>query len=127
MVKFPVCEPRTLGNSESSPPNSTGGVLLQNSERYQFECAFVSRGENDGRGIASFDGFQPAARTEAPAVARTETGKIIFGLGRDQVVAGGKIGREKNVGDFNAHRVATVILGAGIAVSVPEEARERFH
>lgn len=105
---------------------SARGISLQNGERDEFERAFVGRGKNDGRGIAGLNGFQPATRTEAPAVTGPKSGKIKFGAGRDQVVAGFEIGCEKGIGDFNAHRMATVILGARIAVPVPKEARERF-
>ena len=80
-----------------------------------------------GGRIAGLDRFQPTARAEAPAVAGAQSRKIKFEAGCDQVVAGSEIGREKRVGDFNAYRMTSVVLSARVAVSVPEEARERLH
>src|SRR5437016_12953137 len=93
-------------------------VFLQRVKRYHGQRLFVRRGENDRRGGTCLVGLTPRGRAYAPAVTRLETGEVVFGHRRDQVVALRARKLEKLGGHLHADDVQAVIVGAGVAAAV---------
>ena len=100
----------------------SGGVLLEHGKGHDFEGSFVGRGECDRGGDASFKALQPTCGADAPPVACLQAGEIVFWHRRGQVIAGDSAVGEEFFRYFDANRVAALILGAGIAVTVAEKA-----
>lgn len=66
-------------------------------------------------------GLQKSGRTQAPLIARFKPWEVIFGARGAKVVA--EIFRvgQKFIGHNRAHRMAAVILRAGVTVPIPEK------
>lgn len=103
-----------------------GRVLLQQLEGYDLERALVRGGQHHRRADRAFEQFEPAGGAYAPAVARLKAGKLEFGPWRGKVVADEAAVLEELSGDFNAHGVTTVVLGAGVAPAVAKETGHRI-
>ncbi len=71
-------------------------------------------------------GLQKTTRTQAPAVAGLETGKVKLWPRRAQVIADiFRIGQKFGC-HHGADRMAALILGTGIARAIPKEPGQRF-
>ena len=117
------------GRADNDPyswPTLAGGVPQEGGERDELEGAFVGRGKNDRGRFTRLQCFEPPAGTEAPTVTGFESGKIEFGVRRNEVVAGGEIGREKSFRDLDANCMAAVIFRTGVAIPISKEAGERI-
>jgi len=82
--------------------------------------------QDHARGLACLEGFLPARRAQAPAVARLQAGKAEFRQGSRKVIAPGFGKTQKGVAHHRADRVAADILGAGVATAVAEKASQRW-
>ena len=78
-------------------------------------------GKSHGRNRSGQGGLEPTRRTDAPSVARLETGESPVGPGGREVVAGRLRELEEPRGDRCAHRVGPNVLVGGVAAAVAEE------
>jgi hypothetical protein len=78
--------------------------------------------KQDLRRVAGNEGFLPARRAQAPAVARLQPGKSKFGTRRGQVIAARLREHEELRGHDRAYCVRPAILRSGIAAAVAKEA-----
>ena len=100
-------------------------VLREQVERDEIERPLVGGGENDECGDALFVRAQPRVGRHAPAVAGLESGKVVLGRRRAQVVADAPLIFEKLPGHDGADRVTSEVTRAGAAAAVTVEAGER--
>lgn len=101
-------------------------MLLEQGERHDFEGARVGGGKGHWCRDPCEQRFLPTGGAHAPAVAGLQAGEIVVGHRRGEVVAGGAAEGEKLGGDLDAHGVAAVVVGAGVAMAVAEKAGERI-
>ena len=71
-------------------------------------------------------GSQPVAGGHAPAIPRHQTREVVLPHGGAEVVADAALMVEELRSDDCADRVATEIIGAGVAAAVAEETGQRF-
>lgn len=101
-------------------------MFLKEGERHDFEGAGVSGREGYGRGDPGEQRFLPTRGAYAPTVAGLQAGEIVVGHGRREVVAGGAAEGEELGGDLDTDRMATVVVGTGVAMAVAKKTGERI-
>jgi hypothetical protein len=86
----------------------------------------MGRFQINRRGATAIECGFPTRHTNAPAIARFQSGKTPFGHWRDEIVSieDGEI--EKFLGDLNADGVQSKVFWAGAAISVAIKAGERI-
>jgi hypothetical protein len=99
------------------------GVGEEDFEGDDFESGFVSGFEYDGAGCPGALDLEPAGSTDAPAVSGLEAGEAVLRHGCGEIVAeAGRGGEEFFVHDA-ANGVEALVVRAGVAAAVAEEAR----
>ena len=86
----------------------------------------MGRFKHDGCDHAEVMGFFPSAEAEAPVVACLESGEIVFGTGRDQVVTAIARELEELVCHDRAEGVHSPIFPDQVAMAVAHEPRLRI-
>src|SRR5579859_5812970 len=115
----------SAGRSADTRSGQVDGVLLQIGQQAVIQRALLGRAQHDaGRGVG-IQRFLPARRAKAPAVSRLQSRKAELRMWRGQVVAGGLAEGEELSSHDSADRVAAVVLIAGVAAAVAEEAGHR--
>ena len=99
---------------------------LQHFKWNDLERAPMGGGESDRCAHPSRDTFKPARSANTPAVAGFQPRKFELRSRSREVVAAGEAEGEKFLGNLDANGVAPLILGAGVAKAVAEEAGDRF-
>lgn len=66
-------------------------MLLENLQRHDFKRALMRRTQNHRRRFTRLGRFQPTARTQAPSVARLESGKLILRPRRYEIISSRQI------------------------------------
>src|SRR5271165_5595496 len=103
------------------------GETLEIGERAVVEGAFVSSPQDHAGCIARLQRFEPAGRTQAPAVAGPQAGKAELGHRRRKIIAAGFGKLEKLGSHDDADRVAANVFWTGVAATVTKEARLGRH
>jgi len=96
-------------------------VLLQKIQRDDFQRPFMGGRQRNGCRHACGQAFEPARGTQAPPVARLESGKVVLGTRRGKVVTRRPTEFKELGGQFDADGMATLILRAGVAVAIAEK------
>lgn len=118
-------EPGTAGVFDAGR-GLLAGMRFQHLQGYDLKCLFVSGCKIDLGGAALVSGLHEPARAKAPLIARDQTGKIELWAWGAQVVANiGRVGKELSRHD-RTDRMAAMIFGAGVAVTVAKEPGERI-
>ena len=102
------------------------GKAFEIAERAISQRRLVGGAQDHARWVSGFEGFLPALRAQAPAIAGFETGKTDLRYRRRQIVAARFGESEKGVGYHHANRMAAHVLTAGVAAAVPVKARHRL-
>ena len=91
-----------------------------------FNGGNVRRPKGQLRGESRFEGFEPAWQTQAPAVARLQSRKLIFGMRRRQVIACVLRKLEEPRRHHCTDGVHSVIITAGLALPGSKESSQRI-
>ena len=78
----------------------------------------MARRQNHWTGVTRLECFCPASHADAPAVAGRQAREIIFGAGRDQVVAAHRQKVQKWLRDLAANRMQPAILRPRPAITI---------
>lgn len=87
---------------------------------------FGGRFEDDGAGVAGVEGFFPASRANAPAIAGLESGESVKRHRGAEVIAARLAEGEEFFVHFAADRVAAAVLGPHLAFAVAIESGDRI-
>jgi len=90
-------------------------MLLESIERNHVEGSLVARGQHHGCRHAVAMGSQPVGRSDAPAIARYEAGKVVLRHGSAEVVADATLMIEELLGHHRADGVAAMVPLVGLA------------
>jgi hypothetical protein len=93
-------------------------VGFQRIQIHEFQHRDVTRLQHNRTGLAGFKGLRPTPHADAPTVAGRQAGKIIFGAGRDEVVALLLQIIQKRLGDLAADRVQSTIFRSGATITI---------
>ena len=94
-------------------------------QRYDIQRPFMRSLQTDLGGASLVMGLQKSSRAQAPLVAGLQAGKTKLGMGGAQVIADiFRVGQEFR-GHQRADRVAAMVLGAGVAMTVAKIAGRR--
>jgi hypothetical protein len=98
-------------------------MFTQRLERYDFEGAFVRRGQyNEGRGAVVVSA-KPVPRGNTPPVAGHQSGETVLRNGRAEVITNGPLVLEKFCGHYGTNGVTAQVFGTGRTAPVTVEAR----
>ena len=100
-------------------------VFLEGVERNDLERSLMGRCKDDVSCGAVLVGLQPVGCGHTPPITRREPRKSILRHRRSQVVTDLPLVLEELGGDDRADRVATEVLGTGVAASIPKETGHR--
>ena len=100
-------------------------MTLEHGERDDLQRTGVGGGKRNGRGDPGVETLEPARGADAPTVTGLQTGEVVLGHWSRKIVAGSAAVIEELRGDLDADRVAALIFGAGVAVTIAKEAGER--
>jgi hypothetical protein len=100
-------------------------VFPERSKRNDLQSPLMSRCEDDRRRRAIKMSSQPVRSGNTPSIAGHESGKLVSGHWRAQIVANAALMLKELTGDHCANRVTADVLGAGVATPVSVEPGDR--
>jgi hypothetical protein len=124
-----------LGGSREYPSRSVlqgagiwrnvDGMFPKRCERNDLQCPLVSRCQDDRRCHAIQMSSQPVRGGDTPSIAWHESGKLVSGHWRAQIVADAALMLKELTRDHRADCVTAEVLGAGVTTSVSVKPGDR--
>jgi hypothetical protein len=102
---------------------SPNGVGLQIFQRNKLECVNVRGFEHDLWSHAGLERLDPARHAQAPPVTGLQSGKIILGHGRGEIISHRAAEGEKLFRRHNTNGMQALVIGAGAAITVAVKSR----
>src|SRR5262245_51810741 len=104
-----------------APSGKVDCETLEIAEIHDFERRFMGRRQNDARRAAGLERFAPAHSAQAPAIAGLQSREVEVRLRRRKIVAARLGEGEELRRDFDADRVQSEIVPAGMAAASAKE------